>query len=140
MHLLLVEDNGTLVKLFQAQLRRLGNHTITTTTTKAEAMAAFQNETFDLVFIDIGLEGIPYRGLDILNEMKALAPTQRIGILSSNDSREIIRASQEAGAEFYMVKPFIFKGLKLVLEGDKKALRRYQPNVLEGEGPIIILN
>lgn len=140
MHLLLVEDNGTLVKLFQAQLRRLGNHTLTPTSTKAEAMAAFQNETFDLVFIDIGLEGIPYRGLEILREMKALVPLQRIGILSSNDSREIIRASQEAGAEFYMIKPFIFKGLQLILEGNKEALRRYQPNVLEGEGPIIILN
>ena len=137
MRLLLVEDNGTLVKLFQAQLRRLEDHTLTTTSTKAGAMAALQNEMFDLVFIDIGLEGIPDRGLEILHEMKTLAPEQRIGILSSNDSKEIVRASQEAGAEFYMVKPFIFKGLKLVLEGDRKAIRNYQPNVLEGEGPII---
>ena len=138
MHLLLVEDNGTLVNLFQIQLRRAGNHTVTTAGTKAEAMAAFKNEIFDLVFIDIGLEGIPYRGLEILNEIKALVPEQRIVILSSNDSGEIVRASQTAGAEFYMVKPFIFKGLKLVLEGDKEAIRNYQHDVLAGEGRIIV--
>lgn len=137
MHLLLVEDNGTLVKLFQAQLRRLKDHTVTTASTKAEAIAAFKEKKFDVVFIDMGLEGIPYRGLEILNEIKSLAPEQRIGILSSNDAGETVRASQKAGAEFYMVKPFVFRGLKLILEGDKEAIRRYQPNIQEGEGRII---
>ena len=100
-------------------------------------MTVFENETFDLVFIDMALEGIPHRGLEILQEMKALTPTQRIGILSSNDSGETVRACRESGAEFYMVKPFTLKGLQVVLTGDRTAIERYRP--VMSEGPIIAL-
>jgi CheY-like chemotaxis protein len=137
MHLLLVEDNGTLIMLFQAQLRRLENHSLTAAATKAEALTAFQNETFDLIFIDMALEGIPNRGLEILREIKSSKPDQRVGILSSNDLRDTVKASQELGAEFYMVKPFTFRGLQVVLSGDPKAIQHYRPNV--SEGPIIAL-
>ncbi|NIT61983.1 MAG: response regulator [Aliifodinibius sp.] len=137
MHLLLVEDNGTLIMLFQAQLRRLENHSLTTAATKTEALTAFQNETFDLIFIDMALEGIPNRGLEILREIKSSKPDQRVGILSSNDLRDTVKASQELGAEFYMVKPFTFRGLQVVLSGDLEAVQHYRPNV--SEGPIIAL-
>jgi DNA-binding response OmpR family regulator len=100
-------------------------------------MAAFKNETFDLIFIDMGLDGIQDRGLEILTEMKRLTPEQRIGILSSNDMRDKVRHSQECGAEFYMVKPFTMRGLTAVLTGDKEAIKNYQPEI--GEGRIISL-
>jgi two-component system, chemotaxis family, chemotaxis protein CheY len=135
MHILLVEDSGTLANLFRVQLRQLGGHTLTTAVDKATAMAAFTKETFDLVFVDMGLEGHQDRGLHILREIKALAPQQRIGILSSNDLRDLVRLSQEAGAEFYMVKPFTMEGLSVVLNGDKEAIRNYMPEI--GEGRII---
>jgi len=136
MHILLIEDSGTLAHLFQVQLRQLG-HTLTSVETKSDAMAVFGKKTFDIVFVDMGLEGLPDRGIEILTEMKALVPTQRIGILSSNDVREMVRLSQEKGAEFYMVKPFTMKGLRVVLTGDKKAMQNYQQEI--GEGRIILL-
>ena len=83
----------------------------------------------------MGLEGQQDRGLQIMIEMKALVPTQRLGVLSSNDLRDMVRRSQEAGAEFYMVKPFTMDGLMVVLSGDKQAIRTYQPEI--GEGRII---
>jgi DNA-binding response OmpR family regulator len=134
MNIFLIEDSNTLAQLFQVQLEQLG-HTLTTAETKAEAMAAFETETFDLIFIDMGLEGQQARGLEILTEMKALAPNQRIGILSSNDLRDMVRRSQEGGAEFYMVKPFTMEGLTVVLGGDKEVIQGYQPEI--GEGRII---
>jgi DNA-binding response OmpR family regulator len=134
MNILLIEDSNTLAQLFQVQLRQL-DHTLAVAETKAEAMAAFETETFDLIFIDMGLEGRQARGLEILTEMKALVPTQRIGILSSNDLRDMVRRSREEGAEFYMVKPFTMEGLIVVLSGDKEAIRSYQPEI--GEGRII---
>jgi CheY-like chemotaxis protein len=135
MHVLLVEDNATLAHLFRVQLSRLG-HTVTITSTKAEAMAAFKAETFDLIFIDIGLEGQRDRGLEILAEMKALVPEQRIGIVSSNDLKDVIRCAQEGGAEFYMVKPFTLAGLSVTLGDDREAIHNYHPNDI-GEGRII---
>jgi hypothetical protein len=69
--------------------------------------------------------------------MKAIKPSQRIGILSSNDFKEIVGLSQEKGAEFYMVKPFTLEGLSVVLGGNKKAIQNYQPEI--GEGRIIYL-
>lgn len=136
MHILLVEDNATLAHLFQVQLRRLG-HDVTIAGTKAQAMTTFKAETFDLVFIDIGLEGKQDRGIEILAEMKALAPEQRIGIVSSNDLKDMIRRAQESGAEFYMVKPFTLAGLSVALGGDREAIRNYRPDM--GEGRIIPL-
>jgi len=136
MHILLVEDSGTLAHLFEVQLRQLG-HTLTSVETKADAIAAFQKETFDLIFIDMGLEGLPDRGLEILAEVKGIKPTQRVAILSSNDMRDMVHLSQKTGAEFYMVKPFTMEGLTTVLEGDKVAIRNYQPEI--GEGRIILL-
>jgi two-component system chemotaxis response regulator CheY len=135
MHILLVEDSSTLSSLFRVQLRQLGAHTLTTTATKAQALIAFDQETFDLVLIDMGLEGQQSLGLEILQTLKAQRPAQRVGILSSNDLREIVRLSQEAGAEFYMVKPFTLEGLAVIIAGDKEAIRNHIPEV--GEGRII---
>lgn len=131
MHILFVEDNNTLATLFGVQLRQLG-HTLTTAATKEAAITAFESETFDLIFVDMGLEGYQDRGLQILAEIKAEAPQQRIGVLSSNDLRDMVRLSQKYGAEFYMVKPFTLEGLSLILNGDKEAIRNYIPDVDEG--------
>lgn len=131
MHILLIEDNHTLATLFGVQLRQLG-HTLTMAGTKEAAMTAFSSESFDLIFVDMGLEGYQDRGLQILAEIKTLSPQQRIGMLSSNDLRDMVRLSQKHGAEFYMVKPFTLEGLALILNGDKEAIRNYIPDVDEG--------
>ena len=135
MHILLIEDNQTLADLFGAQLRRLKNHTLSVAGTKKDAMSAFEQENFDLIFVDMAMEGISDRGLEILQAVKSAKPTQRVGILSSNDAKEMVQNCRSSGAEFYMVKPFTFNGLKLVLEGDQEAIRQYRPNI--SEGPII---
>jgi DNA-binding response OmpR family regulator len=132
MHILLIEDNSTLAALFGVQLRQLGGHTLTTAATKEAAIDAFKREAFDLVFVDMGLEGYQDRGLQILAEIKAIAPQQRIGVLSSNDLREMVRLSQKQGAEFYMVKPFTLDGLSAILSGDKESIRNYIPDIDEG--------
>lgn len=135
MHILLVEDSSTLSALFRVQLRQLGTHTLTTAATKVQALAAFERENFDLALVDMGLEGQQNMGLEILQAMKAQKPAQRVGILSSNDLRDIVRSSQEGGAEFYMVKPFTLEGLAVILRGDIEAIRNHIPEV--GEGRII---
>lgn len=136
MNILLVEDSDTLATLFRVQLRQLGSHTLTVASSKAQAMAAFEKEHFDLALIDMGLEGHQDRGLEILTELKQRRPDLRAGVLSSNDLRDMVRLSQIAGAEFYMVKPFTMEGLGLVLRGDNEALRNHIPEV--GEGRIIV--
>ena len=136
MQILLVEDSNTLAQLFQVQARQLG-HKPTVVETKAEAMTAFEKGKFDIVFIDMGLEGQQDRGLEILAEMKTIDPASRIGILSSNDLKDMVQLSKENGAEFYMVKPFTLEGLSVVLDGDKKVMQSYQPEI--GEGRILLL-
>jgi DNA-binding response OmpR family regulator len=136
MHIMLIEDSSTLANLFQVQLRQFG-HQLASAETQAEALSLFEQESFDLIFIDMGLEGKQDRGLEILAKMKEKKPEQRVGILSSNDLRDMVRASQDLGAEFYMVKPFTMEGLSVVLSGDEKAIKNYQPEI--GEGRIISL-
>jgi CheY-like chemotaxis protein len=137
MRILLVEDSDTLADLFRVQLRRLGQHVLSVAASKGKALELFEPDAFDVVFIDIGLEGIPDRGLEIIRAIKAQAPRQRVGVLSSNDLQDMVRQSQRVGAEFYMVKPFTMEGLKVVLEGDRAAIKAYRPDV--GEGRILVL-
>jgi CheY-like chemotaxis protein len=137
MHILLVEDNEALTGLFRVQLQRLGQHELSVVASKKTALRAFEPGVFDVVFIDMGLEGMPDRGLEIISEIKAQVPDQRIGVLSSNDLQDMVRHSQQVGAEFYMVKPFTVEGLEVVLEGDQRIMKAYQPDV--GEGRIIAL-
>jgi response regulator of citrate/malate metabolism len=49
----------------------------------------------------------------------------------------MVRKSRQVGAEFYMVKPFTMEGLEVVLEGDRAAMKAYQPDI--GEGRILVL-
>jgi two-component system chemotaxis response regulator CheY len=132
MNILLVEDNGTLATLFGVQLRQLGDHTLTIANSKAAALAAFKQQVFDLIFLDMGIDGYQDGGLQILAEIKTQVPQQRVGMLSSNDLREMVRLSQKAGADFYMVKPFTLEGLAVVLEGDKEAMHNYVSGIDEG--------
>ncbi len=137
MQILLVEDNEALSDLFRVQLRRLGQHELSVADSKRGALKVYKPGLFDIVFIDMGLEGLPDRGLEIIREIKRQMPEQRVGILSSNDLQEMVRYSQQVGAAFYMVKPFTMEGLKVILEGDKNAIKAYRPDV--GEGRIIAL-
>jgi CheY-like chemotaxis protein len=136
MRVLLVEDNESLADLFRVQVRRLG-YELSVATSKKSALDVYQPATFDTVFIDMGLEGIADRGLEIIREIKAQSPQQRVGVLSSNDLQAMVRQSRQAGAVFYMVKPFTMEGLQVVLAGDPAAIKAYLPDI--GEGRIIAL-
>jgi CheY-like chemotaxis protein len=68
MHILLVEDSSTLATLFRVQLQQLGNHTLTTAFDRVSAIEAFKNEKFDLIFVDMGLDGYQDGGLHILRD------------------------------------------------------------------------
>lgn len=137
MRVLLVEDNRVLADLFRVQLRRLGQHELAVADTKQSALELYRPGAFDIVFIDMGLEGLPERGLEIIREIKIQMPDQRLGVLSSNDLQDMVRRSRQVGATFYMVKPFTLEGLEVVLKGDQAAIKAYQPEI--GEGRIIAL-
>ena len=137
MRILLVEDNEALSDLFRVQLRQLGEHELSVADSKRSALKVYEPGLFDVVFIDMGLEGLPDRGLEIIREIKTQMPEQRVGILSSNDLQEMVRYSQQVGAAFYMVKPFTMEGLKVILDGDQATIKAYRPDI--GEGRIIAL-
>jgi two-component system chemotaxis response regulator CheY len=137
MQVLLVEDSEALAGLFRVHLRRLGPYELAVAYTKKSALEMYKPGAFEVVFIDMGLEGIADRGLEIIREIKIQMPGQRIGVLSSNDLQEMVRQSRQVGATFYMVKPFTPEGLEVVLKGDPAAMKAYQPEL--GEGRIIAL-
>ena len=137
MQVLLVEDNEALAGLFRVQLRRLGPYELAVADSKQRALELYKPSAFEVVFIDMGLEGIADRGLEIIREIKLQKPEQRVGVLSSNDLQEMVRQSRQVGATFYMVKPFTLEGLEVVLKGEAAAIHAYQPEI--GEGRIIAL-
>ena len=91
-------------------LRSLGCH-VTVADSVAAAIAAVENETFDLLISDIGLpDG---SGLDVMRHVKNRV--DRGIALSGFGQEEDLRRSREAGFSVHLTKPVNFNMLKEVI-------------------------
>jgi PAS domain S-box-containing protein len=108
--ILLVEDHEDTRIVMARLLRSLGCE-VTTAGSVAEALAAAEKESFDLLISDIGLpDG---SGLDVMKNLKDRV--ERGIALSGFGQEEDLRRSREAGFHMHLIKPINFNMLKDVL-------------------------
>ena len=67
-----------------------------------EALAILQNETFDLILLDISMKGI--QGVELINEIKKLPNNPPILVLSMHNEPQIAKRKLKAGASGYITK------------------------------------
>ncbi len=110
--ILLVEDNADTAFALSRLLRRSG-YEVRVESTAAAARKAADEESFDIVVLDLGLpDG---SGLDLFRDLKLRFPLL-IGIaISGYAMEEDIRKSYAAGFVEHISKPFIFPHLLEVL-------------------------
>jgi PAS domain S-box-containing protein len=107
LHILLAEDNPVNALLIRELLRRRG-HSIREVTTGTAAVAAMEEERFDLLLTDIhmpGMDGIDAARAIRANEEKHGRPRTPIVALTADALETGKRACQEAGMDGFLTKP-----------------------------------
>jgi DNA-binding response OmpR family regulator len=101
--LLLVDDDDALAEMYALQLTASGYH-VSTARSGAEALALVVDITPDLIYLDLGLPGMP--GLEVLERLRSAPNTAAVPvvILTNFSEPEMMQRGRELGAQDYLVK------------------------------------
>jgi len=125
MHILIVEDDPLLADAI-TQLLRSRHHLVDAVTRAETAEDAIEQESFDLMILDIGLPGID--GFELLRRLRAKNRQVPVLVLTARDAVEDRVTGLELGADDYLVKPFANEELLARL----LALSRRSRNLIMG--------
>ena len=123
--ILVVDDNEDNRYTLTRRLKRLGYTKLTTAESGLEALDLIDQQSFDVVLLDIMMPGMNgYEVLEHLNQRDLLAGLPVIMISALTEMESIVRCI-ELGAEDYLPKPFNVTLLKARMAAllEKKALR-----------------
>ena len=112
MHVLIVDDYKTMLRIVRNLLNQLGFKNIDEATDGGTALQKMREKPFGLVISDWNME--PMTGLQLLKEVRSdmrLRQTPFIMITAETKSENVIAAKQ-AGVSNYIVKPFNAATLK----------------------------
>jgi len=79
----------------------------------AEAMRKINSHSFDLLLLDIVMEGID--GISVLKESKKIQPEAKVVMCSTFSESETVRNLIDLGIDDFIVKPFSKKKIKETL-------------------------
>ncbi|MBU3058679.1 sigma-54-dependent response regulator transcription factor AlgB [Pseudomonas indica] len=100
--ILLVDDEAAILRTFRYCLEDQG-YSVSTASSAAQAEALLQRQVFDLCFLDLRLGAD--NGLDVLQQMRNLAPWMRVVIITAHSAVNTAVDAMQAGAADYLVKP-----------------------------------
>lgn len=131
--ILLVDDDASILMLVSDVLTEKG-FAVTTAATGAEAVHLAAQESFDLILLDIMMQGID--GLEVCRRIRNLVGCP-ILFLSAKDSVQDIVSGLDLGADDYLTKPFVLEELVARIQAH---LRRQNRSALRrpAQGPIQI--
>lgn len=108
MKILIVEDDLHIHEIIQEYLTKEG-YTCVSAYSGSEAVLRIQQESFDVVLLDLMLPGM--RGEDVFKQVKQQS-TAAVIILSAKDDVDTKVALLQQGVDDYICKPFDLKELK----------------------------
>ncbi|NOT23647.1 MAG: response regulator [Nitrospiraceae bacterium] len=108
MHILLVEDDERIVSFMKRGLEA-EEYEVDTASGRAETFDLTESRTYDFIILDIFLGSDD--GLDICRTLRQQSVQTPILVTTAEGSAETRRASEEAGADAYLSKPFPFEDL-----------------------------
>jgi DNA-binding NtrC family response regulator len=100
--ILVLDDVLDAVVLIKRILQKKG-HDVFTYTEEEEALGFARANSVDLAILDIKLKKMS--GVDVLEELKKIAPSIRVIMLTGYPTMETARESLKLGASEYCVKP-----------------------------------
>jgi len=116
MHVLIVDDHRTMLRIIRNLMQQLGFNNIDEATNGSAAFQKLRDKKYGLVISDWIME--PTTGLQLLQEIRAndaLKGTPFIMITAESKTENVIAAKQ-AGVNNYILKPFNAATLKSKLQ------------------------
>ena len=124
MRILIVDDQRS-IRLTTAQAVRAEGHESDTADSGRVALLKLQEERFDLVLLDLRMEG-EADGLDYLARLQKISPQLPVVICTAHASIETAVEAMRRGAQDYLEKPFTPEQLRQLLARIEKARRLRQ--------------
>ena len=107
---LVIDDEEEILKMFTKWLSAEG-HQVKSVLTGEKAIGLVKKESFDIVFLDIVMPGIP--AIDTLAEIKELSPKTKIFMITGKlVDKELWKELKAKGASGYLQKPFKIENIK----------------------------
>jgi two-component system response regulator PilR (NtrC family) len=103
MNILVVDDEEVIRDVLTSLLKREG-HRVREASSAAAALAAAEDETFDVILLDLMLPDRP--GMEVLREIKKRDPAAVVVVVTAYSSIESAIAAMREGAFHYIPKPF----------------------------------
>lgn len=100
---ILVVDDEEMTRRSLADILRLEGLQVKTAASGEAAVEALQQETFDLMLLDLKMPGMD--GLDVLRIANKLVPDTQVVLLTAHGSLESAIAALRLGAHDYLLKP-----------------------------------
>jgi len=101
--ILIVDDEESLRLTFEMLLKRAGYASVTGVSSFDEALAAVEQENFDLIISDIVLQGAS--GIDLLRQIKEMGKTCPVVMITGYPNIETAAEAVRLGAFDYVPKP-----------------------------------
>jgi two-component system chemotaxis response regulator CheY len=103
MSLVLVVDDAAFQRLRVRKSLEADGHTVVEATSGFDAVAAYDREGPDAVFLDITMPGMD--GLEALKRIRAGHPEAKVVMLSAMAQQSTVMEAVRAGARDFIVKP-----------------------------------
>ena len=133
-HILVVDDDASIRLLVSDVLTDQGL-TVSTAPSGEEAMKRLEEDSFDLVLLDIMMKGMD--GLEVCRQIRDRVECP-ILFLSAKDSAHDIVTGLGLGADDYLTKPFEVEVLAARVLAHLRRQSRLSPSLSSGRGPIRI--
>ncbi len=124
MRVLIVDDQRT-IRITTSQAVKAEGHEAETADSGRVAVLKLQEERYDLVLLDLHLEG-EADGLDTLSRLLKLAPNLPVVMCTANASIATAVEAMRRGAHDYLEKPFTPEQLRHLFARIEKARRLHQ--------------
>jgi two-component system chemotaxis response regulator CheY len=111
---LVADDSSTMRKIILRSLQAVGVPDAAEAGDGEEAVAMFQQDTYDMVLTDWNMP--KKNGLDVIREIRAINATVPIIMVTTEAEKTRVLEAIQAGVSDYLVKPFTADTLRQKLE------------------------
>lgn len=114
LNILVVDDEPTICETLQLFLQNLGIGNAQTAHNGEKALQEITRHRYDYVFVDLIMPDI--NGMEVLKKITAYHQPTSVIIMTGYPSMEVVIEAMHNGASDFLVKPFQFQDVKLILE------------------------
>ena len=101
-HVLIVDDDATLLSLLKMRLKSTG-HTVDTAETGWDGLSKLEHADYDVVLLDSMMPGLT--GLTVLQHIRARRPSVPVVMMTGHSSSQVVAQALAGGARACLVKP-----------------------------------